>query len=66
MNLDDLKEKPDLLAQIDWDITPREAFEAYQLKSPGNSDYRDLKDVCYFYFSSWRGEGKLVLFAAHL
>ena len=61
MNLDDLRQKPDLLAEIDWEITPRQAFEAYQLKSPGNSGYRDLAEVVYFYFSSWRGEGKVVL-----
>jgi hypothetical protein len=60
-SLAQLKTQPELIARIDWQITPQEAFEAYQLKSPGNSDYRDLQEVYYFYFSSWRGEGKLVL-----
>ena len=61
MNLAELKARPDLLAKIDWAITPRQAFEAYQLRSPGNYNYRDLKEVFYFYFSSWRGEAKVVL-----
>jgi hypothetical protein len=61
LSLSDIKKSPELLQKIDWEITPRQAFEAYQLKSPGNERDRGLEEVFYFYLSSWRGEGKIVL-----
>ncbi|MCB2188861.1 MAG: hypothetical protein KQJ78_20775 [Deltaproteobacteria bacterium] len=58
---DELKQNREIINSIDWEVTPREMFEAYQLKSPGNWKYRSLPEVCYFYLSSWRGENKVIL-----
>jgi hypothetical protein len=56
LNLEELKNDPDLIARIDWHITPQEAFETYQLKSPGNWRGGNLTPVVYFYISTWKGE----------
>jgi hypothetical protein len=56
LNLDDLKNDSALVARIDWHITPQEAFETYQLKSPGNWRGGSLPPVVYFYISTWKGE----------
>jgi len=56
LGLEDLKNDPALVARIDWHITPREAFETYQLKSPGNWRGGNLPPVVYFYISTWKGQ----------
>jgi len=56
LNLESLRADRGLIAQIDWDITPRQAFETYQLKAPGNQAGRGLSPVVYFYVSAWAGE----------
>lgn len=56
LSLQELKSDPDLVAQIDWYITPQEAFETYQLKSPGNWRGGNLAPVVYFYISTWQGQ----------
>jgi hypothetical protein len=56
LSLEDLKNDPALVAQIDWHITPQEAFETYQLKSPGNWRGGNLPPVIYFYISTWKGQ----------
>ncbi|KIX11837.1 DVU0772 family protein [Dethiosulfatarculus sandiegensis] len=61
LDLEGLKNNKDLVASIDWDMTPRKAFEEYQLKSVDNWKYHSDSPVCYFYVSTWRGEAKLLL-----
>ncbi len=61
LDLEGLRQRPELLAAVDWQITPRQAFEAYQLKSTGNWRHGSLPPVLYFYVSCWRGEHKVVL-----
>jgi hypothetical protein len=56
LSLQELKADPDLVAQIDWYITPQEAFETYQLKSPGNWRGGNLAPVIYFYISTWQDQ----------
>lgn len=56
LSLDELKADPALVARIDWHITPQEAFETYQLKSPGNWRGGNLPPVVYFYISTWKGQ----------
>lgn len=55
----ELKKRPDLVGRIDWEITPAQAFAAYQIKS--TSAQRGLEPVYYFYLSTWRGENKVLL-----
>lgn len=61
LNLAGLRAHRELIAAIDWEITPRQAFEAYQLKSTGNWRHGSLSPVVYFMVSCWRGENKVVL-----
>ena len=56
-----LKDHPEILSQVDWEITPRQAFEAYQIKSRDSWKYRGLAEVYYFYLSLWKGESKIIL-----
>ena len=56
LTLEELKADPGLVARIDWYITPREAFETYQLKSPGNWRGGNLAPVYYFYVSTWQDQ----------
>lgn len=61
LDLKELKQRQDLVRTIDWEITPREAFEAYQLKSAGAHRHRNLRPVLYFYLSTWQEENRLLL-----
>lgn len=56
---EELKERPEIVGRIDWEITPAQAFEAYQIKSV--RALRGLEAVYYFYLSTWRGENKVLL-----
>lgn len=56
---EELKKRPEIVGKIDWEITPAQAFEAYQIKS--TSAQRGLEAVYYFYLSTWRGENKVLL-----
>ncbi|RJX29008.1 MAG: hypothetical protein C4525_15220 [Desulfarculus sp.] len=58
---DELKQRPEIIRAIDWQITPAQAFQAYQIKSPGAWRQRDLGEVYYFYLSTWRGERRVLL-----
>lgn len=58
---DELKQRPEIIAAIDWQITPAAAFAAFQIKSPGAWKQRDLGEVYYFYLSTWQGERRVVL-----
>ena len=61
LSLEELKKDRDLVAAIDWEMTPRQAFEAYQLKSVDNWKHRSLGTVHYFYLSTWKGRPRLFL-----
>lgn len=57
----ELKQRRDITSQIDWEMTPAQAFEAYQIKSANAWRQRDLADVIYFYVSTWKGQGQVLL-----
>lgn len=61
LDLVGLKQRPDLIAAIDWDMTPREAFEIFQLKGAEGWRHRGLTETVYFYLSTWQGARRLVL-----
>ncbi len=61
LGLEELKRDRDLVASIDWEMTPRRAFETYQLKSVDNWRHRSLEAVHYFYLSTWKGTPRLFL-----
>ncbi len=58
---ENLRNNKELLAQIDWDLTPQEAFQKYQIKSIDAWKHGSPPDVYYFYISVWRGENRVVL-----
>ncbi|MCF8042682.1 MAG: hypothetical protein K9K65_08040 [Desulfarculaceae bacterium] len=59
LSWEELKTRPEIVGNIDWEITPAQAFEAYQIKS--TTARRGLEAVYYFYLSTWRGENKVLL-----
>lgn len=61
LSWEELKARPDILGRIDWEITPAQAFEAYQIKSSEAHRHRGLGEVYYFYLSVWRGERRVLL-----
>lgn len=61
LTLEELKSKPEILQRIDWELTPQEAFEAYQVKSVGSWKHRHLPEVFHFYLDLWKGEAKVFL-----
>ena len=61
LGLEELKRDRDLVESIDWEMTPRQAFETYQLKSVDNWRHRNLEPVLYFYLSTWKGEPRVFL-----
>lgn len=66
LTLEELKNRPDILALIDWDLTPQQAFEAYQLKSINAWKYRSLPEVCLFIIYVFQGQVRLLLVARTL
>jgi hypothetical protein len=61
LTFDELKNRRDILESVDWNLTPQEAFQAYQIKSIDAWKYRSLPDVYYFHISVWQNEAKVVL-----
>ncbi|MCB2226988.1 MAG: hypothetical protein KQH53_09960 [Desulfarculaceae bacterium] len=61
LSWDELKARPDILGKIDWEITPAQAFEAFQIKSAEAHRHRGLGQAYYFYLSVWRGERRVLL-----
>ncbi|MFH1134746.1 MAG: hypothetical protein V1816_01530 [Pseudomonadota bacterium] len=61
ITFNELKHDRRLLSQIDWDLTPQEAFEAYQIKSPQSWKHRALKEACFFQVSVYQGASRVVL-----
>ena len=49
------------LSRIDWEITPQQAYEAYQIKSIDSWKYRDLPDAYFFVIYVWKNQGRLHL-----
>ncbi len=58
---DELRGRRDIIAAIDWQMTPQEAFESYQLKGREGWRARSLPQVYFFYLSVWRGQAKVLL-----
>ena len=61
LTIEELRERRDIIEAVDWDLTPQEAFQAYQIKSIDAWKYRSLPDVYYFYISVWQNEASVVL-----
>ncbi|MBF0528066.1 MAG: hypothetical protein HQK55_02100 [Deltaproteobacteria bacterium] len=61
LTLEDLKTRPDIVSSIDWEMTPQQAFEAYQLKSINAWKYRSLPEVSLFVIYVFKGQARLVL-----
>jgi hypothetical protein len=66
LTLEELRQKPDVLQQIDWELGPQEAFEAYQVKSKESWRYRHLPEVFHFYVDVWKGKAKVFLISRSL
>lgn len=56
-----LKQRRDIVARIDWEITPGQAFEAFQIKGAEGWRHRALGEAYYFYLSVWQGERRVCL-----
>lgn len=61
MNLSELKTRRDLLGRIDWEMTPQEAYETFQLKTPEGWRRRGASDSLFFCIDVWAGEKRLLL-----
>ena len=61
LTFDELKERRDIIEAIDWNLTPQEAFQAYQIKSIDAWKHRAPADVYYVYISVWQNEASVVL-----
>ncbi|MFH1033748.1 MAG: hypothetical protein V1806_04510 [Pseudomonadota bacterium] len=57
----ELRQRRDIVAQIDWELTPQEAFETYQIKGAEGWRHRGQTESYYFYLSTWQGEAKVYL-----
>lgn len=58
---EELRARRDIIARIDWELTPAQAFEAFQIKGAEGWRHRSLGEAYYFYLSVWRGERRLLL-----
>ena len=56
-----LKQEKGILKAIDCELTPQEAFEAYQIKSPKGWTYRSLPEVYYFVIQVFKQEADVLL-----
>ena len=61
ISLAELKNDKKLLSKIDWDISPQEAFESYQIKAPQSWKHRGLSETHYFQVSVYQDEARVVL-----
>ena len=59
--LEELKSQKDILGRIDWEMTPQEAFQSYQIKSINSWKQRDLEDAYYFSINVRKGEPQVLL-----
>ena len=58
---ENLKNNKELLSGIDWDLTPQEAFQKYQIKSINAWKQGSPPDVYYFFVFVRRGDRRVVL-----
>ncbi len=58
---EELRRDRELIRAIDWEMTPAQAFEMFQLKSAEAWRHRGQDDTLYFYLSIWQGENKVFL-----
>lgn len=56
-----LGQRRDIIEQIDWELTPALAFEAFQIKEAEGWRHRAWSEAYYFYLSVWQGERKVYL-----
>ena len=56
-----LRGTKDIPKSLDWDMTPQQAFEAYQIKTAEGMKHRNLQDVHYFLISVWKGVPEVLL-----
>ena len=61
LTLEQLKQQREILSEIDWDLDPQAAFEAYQVKSRDSWKYRTLPVVFHFYLNVWKGKAQVFL-----
>ncbi|MEW5723792.1 MAG: DVU0772 family protein, partial [Thermodesulfobacteriota bacterium] len=61
LSLEELKKDRETVSRIDWDLTPQEAYQAYQIKSIDAWKHRNLPDAYYFVIYVWKNQGRLVL-----
>ncbi len=61
LDLNELKARKDIVNQIDWDITPQEAFETYQIKSINAWKQRSLPDLYYFLIYVYKSVSQVLL-----
>ena len=61
LTMEELRNRPDILGEVDWEITPQQAFEAYQIKSINAHRHRNLKDAVYFEIYVHQGRAVLKL-----
>ena len=65
LTLETLKERPDILSRVEWDLTPQEAIELYSLKSRLNDrryQVRSPDETClYFCVDTWEDAPRLLL-----
>jgi hypothetical protein len=65
MNLQALKQRGDILEQIDWDLTPQEAVEMFDHRARGlerRLQVRDPRHKSYFFcVDNWGARPRLVL-----
>lgn len=61
MDLEELKRNKTIKNGIDWELTPQEAFEAYQIKTAEGWRYRSLPDTYYFLISVYKGDARVLL-----
>ena len=61
MSWAEVKADRDLVAAIDWEMSPALAFEVFQLKSAEAWRHRGLDQAVYFYLSTWRDENRVYL-----
>lgn len=58
---EELKKRKDILGRVDWEMTPQEAFEAYQVASINSWKHRDLQDAYYFEIYVHKDKPKVLL-----
>lgn len=61
IDFEELKKRGDIKAQIDWDLTAQEAFEKFQIKSPGGWRHGQVSEAVFFSIYVHQGQARLFL-----